>query len=109
MPTPTGLVTGDPACTSGLSKRIHDNLLAGASGAIEGDALKAFSFAIAKSIVDEFQANAMVQLGAAGLTANITTQSCGKTPNPNNPDTAIVGPGTLVPTEIPLAGVASVQ
>lgn len=56
---------GDTACTHGLSKRIHDNMLSGSTGAIDGPALKAFAYAIATAVVTEITTNAVVP--ATGL------------------------------------------
>ena len=93
---------GDSGCTHGLSKRIHDNLLGGATGAVEGAALKAFSFAIATAVVDEIQANATAVVSSSALSADVTSISVGKTPNPNNPNTPIVPNGGLIATLIPV-------
>lgn len=54
------LVAGDPSATTGLAKRIRDNLLAQMSTAIDNDELARLSYAIAKAVVDEIQANATV-------------------------------------------------
>lgn len=54
------LVAGDPSCTTGLSKRIRDEILANVDSAIDGDQLRALAHAIAVAVVDEIQANATV-------------------------------------------------
>lgn len=60
------LLTGDANCTTGLSKRIRDELLGEtAAGALDAAALKAFSYAIAKAVVAEIQSNAAVSVVTA--------------------------------------------
>lgn len=59
------LNAGDANCTTGLSKRIRDALLAGATGAADNAALKATSYAIATAVVAEIQANAAVSVVTA--------------------------------------------
>lgn len=60
------LIAGDADCTTGLSKRIRDSLLAETgAGAVDNASLKAFSHAIATAVVDEIQANAAVSVVTA--------------------------------------------
>lgn len=61
------LAAGDTGCTTGLSKRILDNWLADATGGFSDPmpaaglvSLKAMAFGVAKAVVDEIQANAVV-------------------------------------------------
>lgn len=63
------LDAGNSACSTGLSKRIYDALLAApASGfssplsSAQEDALKAISHSVATSVVAEIQANAVVSI-----------------------------------------------
>lgn len=69
------LLKGNSACTTGLSKRIYDNLVAGVTGfgsttagAVQG---KAMAYAIACAVVDEITTNATVSatVPALGLVA----------------------------------------
>lgn len=56
------LNAGDAACSTGLSKRLYDAILAGATGATDNAALKALCYAIATSVVDEITTNADVDI-----------------------------------------------
>lgn len=60
------LIPGDAACTTGLSRRIYDALLAGGEGFSEGAAGKAMAHAIAVAVVDEITANATVAATVPG-------------------------------------------
>lgn len=67
-----GFNKGDANCTTGLSKRIYDNMLAdprsGFSAPMSSgqtDAVKALCWAIAQAVVDEALASAVVT-GTAG-------------------------------------------
>jgi hypothetical protein len=60
---------GNSACTTGLSKRIYDALVAAPSSgfssplaAAQIDALKAIAHSVATSVVDEITANAVVSI-----------------------------------------------
>ena len=81
---------GDSGCTHGLSKRIHDAMLAGSTGAIEGVALKAFAFALSTAIVAEIQANATAVVPSDGsVYTEVTNQSLGAMPSSTTPGTLI--------------------
>lgn len=60
------LIKGTSDCTTGLAKRVYDNLLT-VSGFIPGDAGKAMAYAIASAVVDEIQANATVTVTVPAL------------------------------------------
>lgn len=54
------LQAGDAACTTGLAKRMHDAMLADLGVASLPASTKAFLYALARAIVAEVQANAVV-------------------------------------------------
>ena len=54
------LITGDITCTTGLSKAIHDAIIASATGPDLETKQKAFAFAIASAIITEITTNAVV-------------------------------------------------
>lgn len=63
------LDAGNSACTTGLSKRIYDALLAAPGSGFSSplstaqeDALKAIAHSVATSVVAEIQANAIVSI-----------------------------------------------
>lgn len=59
------LIAGDAACTTGLSKRIRDALLANMDTALDNDSLRELCHSIATAVVDEIQANATVNVVTA--------------------------------------------
>lgn len=60
---------------------------------------------IATGLVPYVTSNASVVV-AGTVTAHVTSESLGRTPNPNNPNTAIVAPSA--PVDIPLTGIGSI-
>ena len=101
------LDAGDTGCTHGLSKRIHDNMLAGATGALEGTALKALAYAISTAVVAEIQANAVAVVPNDGsVYAAVSNQSLGVVPTPNTSGTAIesLSDAGKLPVNVPLGG-----
>ena len=54
------LIPGDITCTTGLSKAIHDAILASANGPDLETKQRAFAFAIASAIVSEITSHAVV-------------------------------------------------
>lgn len=66
------LNAGNSACTSGLSQRVYDYLIADARNGFSSpmssgqtDAVKALCYAIARGVVDEIQADAVVSTTVA--------------------------------------------
>lgn len=86
------LITGDKACTSGLSKRVYDTLCAvwlsdmgydlTAQSAANQQAWKLLSYSVAKGVVDEIQANAAL----SGCYTYITTSHAGLQRDPATGD-----------------------
>lgn len=65
------LAAGNSGCTSGLSQRIYDYLVADSRNgfsspmsAAQSDAVKALCYAVARAVVDEIVANAAVTVTA---------------------------------------------
>ena len=63
---------GNSGCTSGLSQRVYDYLIADARNGFsspmsseQSDAVKALCYAVARGVVDEIQANAVVSTTVA--------------------------------------------
>lgn len=61
--------------------------------------------AYAMALIAYFVANAVVNAGT--LQANVTSQSLGRTPNPNNANTPIVAPSS--PVTVPLTGAGTIS
>lgn len=101
------LDAGDAGCTHGLSKRIHDAMLANPCGAVDGSQLKNFAYAISTAVVAEIQANAQAVLpGGGAVYALVSSQVLGGMPASTAQHTPIesLSAAGILPVQVPVQG-----
>jgi hypothetical protein len=113
MAMTAGTVTVDGsgvASGGGMARAIYDAFMA-LPGVPTGNipwkqAVAPLCNAMGSGIVSYIQGNAVVDFSVSG-NAHVTSQSLGRTPSPNNANTAIQAPSS--PVDVPLTGTGSVQ